>query len=211
MICTHTIFWEALGQNKLMTQTHCPLQSSDLSSTPSLKRLSLLEICYEPDFGTEHKTLQEIDIFPWRPHYLTVIITTFYPFGHTNFIWPSCFKGIYFSGLPWWLSDRESTCQCRRHGYHPWSRKIPHAVEQWSPCPTTIEPVLQSPGAATELMCYSYWSPRTLEPMLCKKRSHHTEKPGNHNWRAAPAPSNYKKVHTTMKTYMVHTPTTANE
>ena len=63
-----------------MTQTHCPLQSRALSSTPSPKRLSLLEICYEPEFGTEHKTFQEINIFLWWQHYLTVIITTFYPF-----------------------------------------------------------------------------------------------------------------------------------
>ena len=30
------------------------------------------------------------------------------------------------SGLPWWLSGKESTCQCRGHGFSPWSRKIPH-------------------------------------------------------------------------------------
>ena len=34
-------------------------------------------------------------------------------------------------GLPWWLSGKESA----------WSRKIPHASEQQSPC-TTIETVL---------------------------------------------------------------------
>ena len=45
-------------------------------------------------------------------------------------------------GLPWWLSGKESTCQCRRHGFNPWSRKIPRAMEQLSPCVTTIEPVL---------------------------------------------------------------------
>ena len=28
-----------------------------------------------------------------------------------------------FWGLLWWLSHKESTCQCRRHGFHPWSRK----------------------------------------------------------------------------------------
>ena len=36
-------------------------------------------------------------------------------------------------GLPWWLSGKESTCQCRRHGFNPWSGKIPHATEQLSP------------------------------------------------------------------------------
>ena len=33
-------------------------------------------------------------------------------------------------GLPWWLSGKESTCQCRRHRFNPWSGKIPHAVGQ---------------------------------------------------------------------------------
>ena len=28
-------------------------------------------------------------------------------------------------GLPWWLSGKESTCQCRRHGFNPWVRKLP--------------------------------------------------------------------------------------
>ena len=41
-----------------------------------------------------------------------------------------------------WLSGKESACQCRRHGFHHWSRKIPWVGEQLSPCPTTIEPVL---------------------------------------------------------------------
>ena len=30
-----------------------------------------------------------------------------------------------FSGLPWWLNGKESTCQYRRHRFDPWSGKIP--------------------------------------------------------------------------------------
>ena len=26
--------------------------------------------------------------------------------------------------LPWWLSGKESTCQCRRHGFNPFVGKI---------------------------------------------------------------------------------------
>ena len=44
--------------------------------------------------------------------------------------------------LPWWLSGEESTCQCRRHEFDPWSGKIPCALGQLSPCITTVEPVL---------------------------------------------------------------------
>ena len=36
-------------------------------------------------------------------------------------------------GLPWWRSGWESACQCRGHGFEPWSGKVPHAVEQLSP------------------------------------------------------------------------------
>ena len=53
------------------------------------------------------------------------------------------------TGLPWWLSGKESTCQCRRHRFDPWSGKIPHAVEQLSSWATTLEPVLQSWGITT--------------------------------------------------------------
>ena len=36
-------------------------------------------------------------------------------------------------GLPWWRSGWESACQCRGHGFEPWSGKIPHAAEQLGP------------------------------------------------------------------------------
>ena len=49
--------------------------------------------------------------------------------------------------LHWWLSGKESACQCRRHRFNPWSpRKIPHAVEQLRVGTTTTEAqVPQSP------------------------------------------------------------------
>ena len=42
----------------------------------------------------------------------------------------------------WWLRGKESACQCSRQGFDPWSRKIPHAVQQLSPWTVTIEPGL---------------------------------------------------------------------
>ena len=40
------------------------------------------------------------------------------PLSHLSFATPS-------KELPWWLSGKESTCQCRRCGFDPWLRKIP--------------------------------------------------------------------------------------
>ena len=32
---------------------------------------------------------------------------------------------ICLYGLPWWLSGKDSICQCRRFKFDPWVRKIP--------------------------------------------------------------------------------------
>ena len=89
-------------------------------------------------------------------------------------------------GLPWWLSGKESACECRTHGFNPWSKKIPHASEPLNLCPRTIESELESPGAAnTDPTRRNYWSPLTLEPRLLK-RNNRNEKPTHYNERAAP-------------------------
>ena len=63
-------------------------------------------------------------------------------------------------GLPWWRSGWESACQCRGHGFEPWSGRIPHAAEQLGPWATTTEPA-------------------RLEPVLCNKRGHDSERPAH--------------------------------
>ena len=37
-------------------------------------------------------------------------------------------------GLPWWISGKEFACQCRRHRFDPWVRKIPWR-RKWQPTP----------------------------------------------------------------------------
>ena len=60
--------------------------------------------------------------------------------------------------------------------------KIPHAVEQLSPCATTTEPELYSLRATTTEACVPQLvKPAHLEPVLCNKRSHRNEKPAHHN------------------------------
>ena len=40
-------------------------------------------------------------------------------------------------GLPWWLSCKESACQCRRRGFDPWLGKIPWR-RKWQPTPVSL-------------------------------------------------------------------------
>ena len=82
-------------------------------------------------------------------------------------------------GLPWRLSGEEPTCQCRRHGFSPSSRKISHTAGQLSACTTATEPVLG--GQELQLR-----KPTRLEPPLCSKGSPLSETPVHHNWRVAP-------------------------
>ena len=52
---------------------------------------------------------------------------------------------------------KESACQCRGHGFNPWSGKIPYAMGPLSLCTTTTEPVPEPPGTATtKPMCHNY-------------------------------------------------------
>ena len=41
---------------------------------------------------------------------------------------------VSITELFWWSGGLESTCQCRGHGFHPWSGRIPHAMGQLSLC-----------------------------------------------------------------------------
>ena len=73
--------------------------------------------------------------------------------------------------LPWWLSGEESTGQSRRRGFHPWTRKIPHASEQLNLCTATIKSVLKNPRVAiTEPTCHNYRNPCALESVLCNEK-----------------------------------------
>ena len=51
-------------------------------------------------------------------------------------------KNLFFSfglhsGLHWWFSGKEPTCQCRRHRFDPWARKIPWR-KKWQPTPVFL-------------------------------------------------------------------------
>ena len=50
------------------------------------------------------------------------------------------------SGLPWWLSGKISTCQCRRSRFDPWIRKIPWSMATHSNNLVWVIPWTEEPG-----------------------------------------------------------------
>ena len=88
-------------------------------------------------------------------------------------------------GLPWWLSGWESACQCRGHGFEPWSGKIPHAVEQLGPWATITEPA-------------------HLEPVLRNKRGRDNERPVHRDEEWPPLATTRESPRTETKTQHSH-------
>ena len=62
-------------------------------------------------------------------------------------------------GLSRWLSAKESTCQCRRLGFHPWVRKIPWR-RKWQPNPVFL---LGESHGQRSLVGYSPWGHKELD------------------------------------------------
>ena len=89
------------------------------------------------------------------------------------------------SGLPWWRSGWESACQCRGHGFKPWSGKIPHAAEQLGPWATITEPAC-------------------LEPVLRNKRGHDSERPAHCDEEWPPLATTRESPRTETKTQHSH-------
>ena len=73
------------------------------------------------------------------------------------------------AGLPWWLSGKESACQCRRHGLDLWSGEDPTCL------------------GATKSAGHSYWA-HALEPRSCNYLAHTPQlvKPTGPRARASP-------------------------
>ena len=78
---------------------------------------------------------------------------------HTGYLWKKSFHfhlgkyvGVGFLayilrvGLPWWLSGKESACQCKRCRFDPWVRKIPWR-RKWQPIPVFLPGKSMDKGA----------------------------------------------------------------
>ena len=100
----------------------------------------------------------------------------------------SRYKLLYIkliSGVPWWRSGWESACQCRGHGFEPWSGRIPHAAEQLGPWATITEPA-------------------RLEPVLRNKRGHNSERPAHRDEEWPPLAATGESPRTETKTQRNH-------
>ena len=65
----------------------------------------------------------------------------------------------YMYTCPWWLSGKESTCQCRRQGFNPWFQKIPWRGK-WQSIPVFLP---GEPHGQRSLACYSQWVYKELD------------------------------------------------
>ena len=65
----------------------------------------------------------------------------------------------YCSGLPWWLSGKESTCPCLRPGFHSWVGKIPWR-RAWQPTPVFFPGESHGPRS---LAGYNPWGCKELD------------------------------------------------
>ena len=100
------------------------------------------------------------------------------------YFWGPVFSSTQWArGFPGGSGGKESDCQCRRHGFHPWSGKIPYATELLSLCTT----IIRLCPRARELWLLSLWA---RESMPCNKRIHTAMKRCPHSSQRERDPGN---------------------
>ena len=80
--------------------------------------------------------------------------------------WVTELNWSYIQGLPRWLRSKEFACQCRRHEFNLWVRKIPWR-RKWQPTPAFL------PGksyAHSGLVGYSPWGCKRVKHDLATKQ-----------------------------------------
>ena len=81
--------------------------------------------------------------------------------------WPSQGRVIWLKCQQFkWLSGKESTCKCRRHGFNPWVRKIP-CRRKWQPTPVFL---LGKSHGQRRLAGHSPWGCITVRHKLATKQ-----------------------------------------
>ena len=84
-------------------------------------------------------------------------------------------KSIRIHGLPWWLSGKKPTCQCRRHkrcGFDPWVVQIPWR-RRWQPTPGFLPG--KSHGQRSLIGCSPWASQRVRHDWATKHSERHSK------------------------------------
>jgi len=127
-------------------QTHIAYEGTELllrfpifpSSPSCISGDCLLKLTLHSNLGTT--SYFEFCIFQSNERYSSPVVT--YPIPNLLFKCSNYLKKKVKQtsrGFPWWYSGWEFTCQCRGHGFNPWSGKVTHALEPLSPGTTTME------------------------------------------------------------------------
>ena len=66
---------------------------------------------------------------------MTDVGSGFHQYWNLFFLFLNC--GKIYIGLPWWLSGKESPCQCRMRRFNSWVGKIPWR-RKWQPTPVIL-------------------------------------------------------------------------
>ena len=102
--------------------------------------------------------------------------------GHHSVQSPHFYPLQIFAGLPWWLSGKESACQCRRHRFGPWVGKTPWS-RKGQPTPVFL------PGKSHEqrsMVGHSPWGHKesdTTEPLSRSLLLRRGSSQGSSGWR----------------------------
>ena len=92
-------------------------------------------------------------------------------------IWFQSFYKKYITEhwLPFWLSGKESACQCRRCGFDPWVRKIARRRKQQ---PTPVFLLGKSYGQRS-LAGYDPWSHKRVRQDIAAKKNNNNKNTSN--------------------------------
>ena len=87
--------------------------------------------------------------------------------------------------FPWWLSSKESACQCRRHGFDPWARgfhrpqsNTARVSQLLSLCSRAWEPQVLKPAHLEPVLHNEKPCTATREKPTCAPRPSTAEKKG---------------------------------
>ena len=85
-------------------------------------------------------------------------------------LWLPVHTAIFKMTTNWWLSGKESACQCRRNGFSPWDVKIPWR-RKWQPTSVFFAGNIYGQRS---LAGYSPWSSKRIRHDLVTKQQHQT-------------------------------------